>query len=345
MYTASFTTLEACKHILQKQQLIDPTAIIENLQDAYDDYFFVPCKFCIPLNNPLKTSLKCLDGSSLPEFVLKKFRVGVFSTFLIRILRAQEMYKIVIEDLSEKWCQLIGIPIRAAIYGILCGSDALIAEYQRGDNPMEYDIVYIESVRTVTYDGETTPLPSLQSCGMHIENEYGKKVLFGILDVKEEDLKKIPTYHQLLLAITRYWYRYCTIDKKDVLLKAFLLNLQQPLGALGTTLSKKQESENSLAMASAKPLFPVSSFAHAFAQWQSLYHDVCNLNRLLQEPLILPPASDFLECSYLHSLVEVVIEGGVEKVTEQNGLDQNLYLDFLSAACPTEAIATLGARL
>ena len=194
MYTASFTTLEACKHILQKQQLIDPTAIIENLQDAYDDYFFVPCKFCIPLNNPLKTSLKCLDGSSLPEFVLKKFRVGVFSTFLIRILRAQEMYKIVIEDLSEKWCQLIGIPIRAAIYGILCGSDALIAEYQRGDNPMEYDIVYIESVRTVTYDGETTPLPSLQSCGMHIENEYGKKVLFGILDVKEEDLKKIPTY-------------------------------------------------------------------------------------------------------------------------------------------------------
>ena len=335
MYTASFTTLEACIDILQKQQLIDPTAIIENIQEAYDDYFVVPCKFCIPLN-PLKTTLKCINGLPLPAFVLKKFRVGVFSTFLIRILREQMMYKIVIEDLSESWCQLIGIPIRRAIYGILCGSNnGVITEYQRGDNPLKYDTVHIGSVTTVTYDGKKIPLPSLQSCGMNLEKDYGKRILFGILDVKEEDLKKIPTNHQLLLAITRYWYRYCTINRKNVLVKAFLLNLQQPLAPLDTTLSEKQESKNSVTISSAKPSFPVSSFIHAFAQWQSLYHDVYNLNQLLQESLILLPVSDFLECCYLHSLVEVVIKRGVEKVIEQNGLDQNLYLDFLSATCPT----------
>ena len=334
MYAASFTTMEACIRTLQEQQLIDPTAIIENIQEAYEDYFFLPCKFCTPLD-PLRTSLKCIDGSPFPEFVLKKFRVGVFSTFLIRILHEQVMYKIVIEDLSESWCQLIGIPIRRAIYGILCGDDAVITEHQRGDNPLKYDKVHVESVRTVTYDGKKILLPSLQSCGMDIEKDYGKEVLFGILDVKEENIKKIPTHYQLLLAITSYWYRHCTINKKDVLLKAFLLNLQQPLVALSTTLSKKQESEKNLSMASAKkPLFPVSSFTHAFAQWQSLYHNIYNLSRLLQDPLILPPVSDFLECSYLHSFVEVVLEMGVEKVIEQNGLDQNLYLDFLSVTCP-----------
>ena len=340
MYAASFTTLEACISMLQRQELIDPTDVIENIQEAYNDYFFVPCNICKPLD-VLRTTLKCVDGSPLPEFVLKKFRVGVFSTFLIRILREQVLYKIVLEDMSDSWCQLIGVPIRRAIYGILCGSDAFITELQRGDNPLIYDEIPIKSVRTVTYDGRRIPLPSLESCGVRIERDYGKKILFGILDVKEEDFKKIPVYYQLLLAITRYWYKRCTISKKDVLLKAFLLNLQQPLLALSTTAfvgkdEKPKDKKNSTKASSAESLFPVSSFTHAFAQWQSLYGDIFNLSQLLQEPLVLPPVSDFLECSYLHSLVEIIIEKGVKKIIRQNGLDQNVYSDFLSAICPTE---------
>ena len=340
MYAASFTTLEACINILQRQELIDPTSVLENIQEAYNDYFFVPCKFCRPLNT-LETTLKCIDGSPLPEFVLKKFRVGVFSTFFIRILREQEMYGIVLEDISESWCQLIGVPIRRAIYGILCGRDAFITEFQRGENPLIYDEIQVKSVRTVTYDGRKIPLPSLESCDIGIEKNYGKEIVFGILDVKEEDFKKVPVYYQLLLAITRYWYKYCTISKKDVLLKAFLLNLQQPLLALSTTAfvgkdEKPKGKKGSTMASSPKSLFPVPSFIHAFAQWQSLYSDIFDLSQLLQEPLVLPPVSDFLECSYLHSFVEVIMQRGVKKVIQQNGLDRNIYLDFLSAICPTE---------
>ena len=339
MYTASFTTLEACIHTLQKQQLIDPTAIIENIQEAYDDYFVVPCKFCKPLD-VLQTNLECKDGSPLPEFVLKKFRVGEFSTSMIRILCDREMYKIAIEDISESWCQLIGVPIRRAIYGILCGSDAFIKEHQRGENPLKYDRRQIKSIKTVTYDGRKIPLPSLQSCGMGIEKEYGKQILFGILNVKEEDFKKVPTHYHLLLAITRYWYRYCIISKKDILLKAFLLNLQ-PLATLNTTASlsknkKPQDDKDSTTGSSIKPLFPVLSFTHAFAQWQSLYGNISDLSQLLQDPLILLPVSDFLECSCLHSLVEIIMKRGVKKVIEQNNLDQKLYLKFLSATSPGE---------
>ena len=340
MYAASFTTLEACIHTLQEQQLIDPTAIIENMQEAHNDYFFVPCNFCKPLDI-LKTILECEDGSPLPEFVLKQFRVGEFSTFMIRVLCDQEMYQIAIEDISQSWCQLIGVPIRRAIYGILCGSDAFVTEFQRGENPLRYNQIEIKSVRTVLYDGKKIPLPSLQSCGMGIEKEYGKEILFGILDIKEDDFKKFPTYYQLLLAITRYWYRHCTISKKDILLKAFLLNLQQPLAALNASASlgkiEKPQNKKCLTMASSvKPLFPVLSFTHAFAQWQSLYSDIGDLSRLLQDPLILPPVSDFLECSYLHSLVEMIMKRGVKKVIEENGLNRNLYLKFVSATSPGE---------
>ena len=338
MYAASFTTLEACINTLQKQELINPTAVLENIQEAYNDYFFSPCNFCKPLN-VLETTLKCIDDSPLPEFVLKKFRVGVFSTFLIRILHEQVMYEIVLEDISDSWCQLIGVPIRRAIYGILCGSDAFITEFQRGENPLTYDEIQRKSIRTVTYDGRKIPLPSLESCGVGIENSYGKEILFGILDVKEENFKEIPVYYQLLLAITGYWYKHCTVSKKDVILKAFLLNLQQPLLALTTVAGKDEklkDKKDSTMLSSAKPPFPVPSFIHAFAQWQSLYSDIFNLSQLLQGPLVLPPVSDFLECSYLHSLVEVIIEKGVEKVIQQNDFDQNRYQCFVSAICPAE---------
>ena len=338
MYAASFTTLEACINILQRQELIDPTAVLKNIQEAYNDYFFVPCNFCRPLD-VLRTTLKCVDGSPLPEFVLKKFRVGVFSKFLIKILRKQKMYKIALEDMSDSWCRLIGVPIRRAIYGILCGSDAFITEFQRGENPLKYDRIQIKSVRTITYDGRKIPLPSLESCGVGIEKNYGKEILFGVLDVKEEDFKEISVNYQLLLAITRYWYKHCTISEKDVILKAFLLNLQQPLLALTTVAGKDEKlqgEKDSTILSSAKPPFPVPSFIHAFAQWQSLYSDIFNLSQLLQGPLVLPPVSDFLECSYLHSLVEVIMEKGVEKVIQQNDFDQNRYQCFVSAICPAE---------
>ena len=337
MFAASFTSLEACMHTLKRQELFDSTDVVDNLQEAYNDYFFVPCKFCKPLDI-LKTTLECADGSPLPEFVLKKFRVGVFSTFLIRILREQEMYKIVMEDISESWCKLIGVPIRRAIYGILCGKDAFITELQRGENPLRYDQIEIKSVTTVTYDGRQVPLPSLQSCDSGVEKSYGKEILFGILDVKEKDFKKIPAYYQLLLAITHFWYKHCTINKKDVLLEAFLLNLQKPLMRLGATTpvhnKVKPQGKRGSTKTSVESKFPIPSFTHALAQWQSLYGDIYNLSCLLQEPLILPPVSDFLECSYLHHLVEVVMKLGVKKVIQQNGLDQNMYLDFLSVICP-----------
>lgn len=339
MFVASFTTLEACVRTLQRQELIDPTDVVENIKEAYNDYFSVPCKFCKPLDI-LKTTLDCADGLPMPEFVLRKFRVGVFSTFLIRILREQEMYEIVMEDISESWCQLIGVPIRRVIYGILCGKDAFITEFQRGENPLQYDQIEIKSVTTVTYDGRQVPLPSLQSCDLGIESNYGKEILFGILDVRDEDFKKIPACYQLLLAITHFWYKHSTINKKDVLLKAFLLNLQKSLMRLGATVSVhsevKPQGKKGSTKALAEPKFPIPSFTHALAQWQSLYGDIYNLSRLLQEPLMLPSVSDFLECSYLHSLVEVVIKLGVKKVIQQNGLDRNMYSDFLSVVCPME---------
>ena len=126
-----------------------------------------------------------------------------------------------------------------------------------------------------------------------------------------------------MLAITRYWYKHCTINKKDILLNAFILLLQ---------LSKEHRVKRSLrTKVPARPLYPIASFAHAFSQWQSLYRDIQSLDQLLQEPLKLLPVSQFLECSFLYSLVEDLIKGGVFKVIQQYGLDQSIHQVFSAA--------------
>ena len=77
-----------------------------------------------------------------------------------------------------------------------------------------------------------------------------------------------------------------------------------------------------------QPPFSIASFAHAFAQWQSLYRDIQCFNELLQRPLKLLSVSGFLECSYLYSLVEAVMKGGVSAVIKQHCLNRTTYRLF-----------------
>ena len=323
-FVASFATFDACLTWLRQRKLF---GVIKSIQDAYHDYLFLPL---FKPRNSLATTVHCKNGSLLPDLVLKKYRKGAFYSFVIDALQMHKAhFSVVVEDvLSEKCCRLIGVPIRRAIYGILCGSDACILESQRRECAAIFDEVEIKTVSHVTYDGEQIPLPTLQSCGSELDGKYGRKILFGILDAREEDFKNIPQDYQLLLAITRYWYEYCTVEKKEILLKSFILLLQL---SKENKLERYRSAIGGLLAKHTEPPFRIASFAHAFAQWQTLYHDIKCLDELLQMPLKLQPSvSDFLECSSLYGLVEAVMIGGDLKVIEQHHLNQNAYQMFFA---------------
>ena len=328
-YVASFKTFEGCLTSLRKQKLF---SMIENIQHAYYDYFFLPL---FKPRTSFITRARCKDGSCIPSFVMKKYRQGVFLPFVIDTLWIHAVcFNMAIEDmLSESWCCLIGVPIRRAIYGILCGNDACILENQRKACAISYEAVEITSITHTTYDGKQIPLPTLQCCCLELDREYGKKILYGILDARKEYFKKIPKDYQLVLVTTRYWYKHCTITKKRALLKSFVLLVQ---------LSIEHKIEKCLLIRALykpiRPLFPIASFTHAFAQWQSLYRDIQCLNELLQEPLKLLPISDFLECSYLYHLVEAVMKGGVSQIVKQYCLNQKTYQMFYAVANPAREL-------
>ena len=320
-YVATFTTFDSCLKFLRRHKMF---RMIRSIQDAYHNYFFLPL---FKPRRSLATSLCCKDGSPLPEFILKLHRKGFMFSFAINALRVHKAdFSVVVEDVRhESWCRLIGVPIRKVIYGILCGSDTCILETQRCACEASYEEVKTESVTHVTYNGEPIPLPTLQSCGSEIDEEYGKNILLGVLDAREEDFVNIPQDYRLILAITRYWYTYCTIDKKRVFLEAFLLLL---------LISKEGEIRRGRILRSLKDKpqqhpFQIASFVHAFAQWQTIYHDIQPLNELLQVPLKLLPISDFLECSCLCHLVDDVIEKGILNRIDHFHLSQSTYKTFL----------------
>ena len=320
-YVSTFNTFDACLTSLRKLKLF---GMIKSIQVSYHDYFFLPL---FKPRNSLTTSLHCMDGSPLPDFILKMHRKGLLFTFVVNALRSHKVrFSVVVEDvLSESWCRLIGIPIRKVIYGILCGDDVCILEDQRCEQTASYEDVEIKSTIHVTYDGNVIPLPTLQSC-VSEDADYRKKILFGILDVREDDFESIPQDFQLLLAITQYWYKHCTIDKKVYLLKSFLILLQ---------LFKENKMKIGHELIGSPGPFRIASFAHAFAQWQTLYHDIQCLDELLQTPLKLIPVSYFLEFSYLYSLVEAVMKEEDSKILDRYYLNRDTYQMFFAVTSPS----------
>jgi len=89
--------------------------MIENIQQAYHEYFF------LPLFKPRTSSVtiaRCKDGSQIPDFVMKKCH---FHPFVLDILWIHATcFNVALEDmLSESWCCLIGVPIRKATWDSL----------------------------------------------------------------------------------------------------------------------------------------------------------------------------------------------------------------------------------
>ena len=319
-YVASFPTFDSCLTSLRRHMLSD---MIKSIQGAYHDYFFLPL---FKPRNSLATSLRCKDGSPLPEFILKLHRKGFMFSFAITALRVHKAdFSVVVEDVHHKsWCRLIGMPIRRVIYGILCGSDACIMETQRCKCAASYEEVKIESIVHVTYGGSQIPLPTLESCSSGVDKEYGKKILFGVLGAREENFENVPEDYHLILAITRYWYKHCNIDMKHVLLEAFLLLLLLSVDKASTGHAFLKDKPQ-------KPPLWIASFAHALAQWQTVYHDIQPLNEFLQVPLKLLPISGILECSYLCCLVVDVMKEGISNRIGHFRLNQNAYQTFFMA--------------
>ena len=318
-YISNFANLGEAKKTISQ---ITPNAL-KSVKEAHKLYY--GAVDCFRSNPDHKTMLKNhLRGSNdLPEFFIARFRNGEVPKLVMDAVCLGDVeHKVCLEDSNGSWCHLIGEPIRKIIYGILCGKDAQISEHRRRSGKIgEF---FIESVMAVQLHGyESVQLESLLSCSL----PQKKCILFSALGCKIDDFTEFVSQFSIfgidlsaLLAITHFWYHFLDdmeVSNKQKLLGAFLLTLIKSLIVNPPYPSKAVVKCSS---------YPLATFVHAFAQWQSVYHDAYCLNKLLLEPVTLFNVSGFFSSIVIYQYLCAITQIGIHDVIIQCGFTPHKQL-------------------
>lgn len=315
-YVSNFANLGEAKKAISQ---ITPNAL-KSVKEAHKMYY--GAVDCFRSNPDHKTVLKnhFRGGSDLPEYFIARFRNGEVPKLVMDAVCLGDVeHKVSLEDSNGAWCHLIGEPIRKVIYGISCGKDAQVSEHRRRSGKIgEF---FMESVMAVQL--QNVQLESLPSCSL----PQKKYILFSAFDCKVDDftefVSQFSTFRidlSVLLAITRFWYRFLDdmeVSNKQKLLGAFLLTLIKSLIVNPPYPSKAIVKCSS---------YPLATFVHAFAQWQSVYHDAYCLNKLLLEPVTLFNVSSFFSSIVIYQYLCAVTQGGIHDVIIQCGFTPHKQL-------------------
>jgi len=317
-FISNFSNMGEAKKFLSQSS---PNAL-KNFKEAHRLYYGAVDSF---RSNPdHKTNLKnhFKDNSDLPKFLIDQFRSGEVPKLVMDALCLGDVeHKVCLENANGSWCHLIGEPIRKVIYGVVCGKNAQVIEHRRLDGTIGG--FYLESVNaTQLHSYEHMQLESLPSCSL----SQKKYILFSALGCKVDDFPVVVSEFGtlgsdllLLVAITRFWYSVIDdieVSDKQKLLAAFLLTLMKAL---------KANPLHPIAMVK-NFSYPLPVFVHAFAQWQSVYHDVYCLNKLLLDPVRLFSVSSFFSSIIIYLYLCAITQSGINEVIFRYGFSSHKKL-------------------
>lgn len=301
-----------------------------NMQEAYDFYYGSVQQYS-DLN--YVPNFRCTDKCGVPDFVIKQFVKGKFSTLLMDAICLHDVdLRVAAEDMTSRWCHQIGIPIRKVIYAIISTKDGKIFEYQRClGNFKDYKHVSMEVVNQINYRNEIICVPQLLDIPS-FSTAKKRCILFGVLECTEEMFARFPSNLIVVLAITRYWRIHCETDLNpsnllSVLIIRLLEDPQEKLIQTTCGLDSLPYREWTVDNNTLKEITSgcLLQFVHAFAQWQSLYHDIYCLNQLLLEPVELLALSEFFEGTKMYSCFKDILDHGIKKVILHRKLDGAQY--------------------
>ena len=218
-----------------------------------------------------KTELLAFNSEVIPEWILKQFREGNFSSMEALVL-GKSILKIFIDNSNNDSCIHVSLPIRQHIYG-LTGS-SLVTEYYR--ERLELVGKGVHSIDFI--NGHPLPpflrIPFLRP----LEREH---LLYSILGSDEQTMQSLHEYWRLVMVATDFWARHSRPSPH--LIKALILcfvvcsTCPHELPRMRSQFFIPFEFRRS-----SKWMPPL----HALAQWQSTYMDTISLNQVLRLPLI-----------------------------------------------------------
>ena len=242
------------------------------------------------------SSLRTRNGHEIEQWVLRRFRSGLFSTkFMNSLTSGKCSLPVQVENCSKISANRSSSRLRQFVYGIL--NDVEEGTKETGNLP---------AVEEWDREGEKVKQSNVAPCQegvvpgiSHIrdlETTERLKVLLRALDSADTpEIEVLPQDMKLFAASLRY-----------------LLNNAQPelnMNHLLALLCCCVKLQDNLKEENVKTQSIDLRAAHSFCQWQSVLIDAINLNRILLEPVLTPYIHKIYNGQTAHSLAEKLNQG------------------------------------
>ena len=251
----------------------------------------------------VRSSLRTLNGHEIEQWVLRRFRSGLFSTkFMNSLTSGKCSLRVQVENCREISINRSSSRLRQFVYGIL--NDVEEGTKETGNLP---------SVEEWDREGMTVKPSNVAPCQegvvpgiSHIrdlETTERLKVLLRALDSADTpEIEVLPQDMKLFAASLRYLLNNAQPELNMNHLLALLcccVNLQDNLKEENVETTNRKYSPQSFDL----------RVAHSFCQWQSVLRDAINLNRILLEPVLTPYIHKIFNGQMAHSLAEKLNQG------------------------------------
>ena len=242
------------------------------------------------------SSLRTRNGHEIKQWVLERFRSGLFSTkFMNSLTSGKCLLRVQVENCDEISANRSSLRLRQFVYGIL--NDVEEGTNEPGNLPsvQEWDRAgtELEQFNVAPYQEGVVPGISLMP---YLETTETLNVLLFALDSADTpEIEALPQDMKIFAASLRY-----------------LLNHAQPelkMNHLLALLCCCVKLQDNLAEENVKTQSTDLRAAHSFCQWQSVLTDAINLNCTLLEPVLTPHIHKIFNGQMAHSLAEKLNQG------------------------------------
>ena len=258
------------------------------------------------------TVLKHHDGSDFPQWLIHHFRYGWVPSF---VMEAAVLHKVLFPVVPDNFLKSSSITssqtIREALYALLrC---ECVTEYIRDG----LDVVGYAVPSLSLQEGDKPPtLSSITSLSPHRR----QKILLNILQcdrcIKDRFRGKYRDW-RLVAAATMFWAKHTNISTH--IAKALLLCFLICSGLKRRLTEIRQKCRIPIDFRRSQKWLDT---LHAFAQWQSTYHDAVALNAVLMEPLRVSSLAALYDGHIAMSLASL---SNIDLASTRYDIDATLY--------------------
>ena len=242
------------------------------------------------------SSLRTRNGHEIEQWVLRRFRSGLFSTkFMNSLTSGKCSLRVQVENCREISINRSSSRLRQFVYGIL--NDVEEGTKETGNLPAveEWDREGEKVKQSNVAPCQESVVPGISHI-RDLETTERLKVLLRALDSADTpEIEVLPQDMKLFAASLRY-----------------LLNNAQPelnMNHLLALLCCCVKLQDNLKEENVKTQSIDLRAAHSFCQWQSVLTDAINLNCTLLEPVLTPYIHKIFNGQMAHSLAEKLNQG------------------------------------